>query len=264
MIDEKFSELVNLYLDKEISSEDLEILKAELESNSARKAEFQDRCRLHQAMRLAMGAPQSASSEPRRVRSKPSGRSRASSSPSSRRSSRKEFSGAASLKLDESSQGSNFPRWIPALGLAACFAIGGLFLYPVFTDTIHVSQQPLEGISEAEIKAIQDPMSVVEDSDLKRFVINQRRVVRRNSSLAAELRLLGLHPEVMDAEEVELREVSLASTQPRDLTRRRIVLFNQLKEYTPLPEPAILETAEPKSRSSQWPSGFQVSLASFK
>lgn len=54
MSEEKFTELVNLYLDKEISERGLADLKAELLVNPQRKAAFQKRCRLHQAMRLAL------------------------------------------------------------------------------------------------------------------------------------------------------------------------------------------------------------------
>ncbi|MBT62474.1 MAG: hypothetical protein CML13_04600 [Puniceicoccaceae bacterium] len=54
MSEEKFTELVNLYLDKEISERGLADLKAELRVHPQRKAAFQERCRLHQAMRLAL------------------------------------------------------------------------------------------------------------------------------------------------------------------------------------------------------------------
>ena len=56
MTDEKFTELVNLYLDKEISDQGIAALKRELETNTERKAEFTERCRLHQAMRLGYGS----------------------------------------------------------------------------------------------------------------------------------------------------------------------------------------------------------------
>jgi len=54
MTEEKFTELVNLYLDKEISGEDLERMKAEILANPDRERAFVERCRLHRAMRLAL------------------------------------------------------------------------------------------------------------------------------------------------------------------------------------------------------------------
>ena len=54
MTEAKFTELVNLYLDKEISENGLAELKVELAASAVRKAEFRERCRLHQAMRLAL------------------------------------------------------------------------------------------------------------------------------------------------------------------------------------------------------------------
>ena len=54
MTDERFRELVNLYLDKEIDSEEMELLQATISSDSARQREFVTSCRLHNAMRSAL------------------------------------------------------------------------------------------------------------------------------------------------------------------------------------------------------------------
>ena len=284
MTEQTFSELVNLYLDKEMSPEDLEALKAELQSNPERKDEFKERCRLHQAMRLAMREPQVSSRKGSAIRSSRLGGSTRSRSRSgsrqkqsaSKRSSRKVSNSDSLLKrsiqsgqrvtTNKQADPANvfhMPRWITGLGLAACLAMGGIFLYPVFTDTTHVSKQQLEGVTELELEAAADPLSAVDRSQLKRFASNQKREPRRSSSLAAELRLLGLHPGVMD-DDAELSEVSMASIQPRDVSHRRIEVFNQLKHYSPLPEPQILETPQTRRLTTQWPAGFQSSLASFK
>lgn len=274
MTEEKFSELVNLYLDKEISTEDLASLKAELSYNAERKVEFQERCRLNQAMRLAMGGA-SRSSYTRK--SSGSSSRRKSAAPTSRRSGTSMRSRAASSTSRRLSQSANssskivdtppvvhFPRWIQGVGLAACLAIGGMMLYPVFTDTTHVSKQTLEGIDEGELKEAADPLDLVNRSDLKRFATNHQRVPRRRTaSLAAELRLLGLHPEVME-QGATLSEISITSIQPRDVSRRRVILLNQMKEYSPIPKARILATAEPMAkRSKTWPAGFQTTLARF-
>ncbi|HAV12908.1 MAG TPA: hypothetical protein DCX06_05365 [Opitutae bacterium] len=281
MTEERFSELVNLYLDKEISAEDLDLLKAELAENSERKSEFQERCRLHQAMRLAMGAPtskrssrSSKSASSRRSRSQVASRGgirRSRATTGSTVNSRGQRSAASSRKAAKPSARadlvlpvSHFPRWILALGLAACLALGVVLLFPVFTDTTHISKQSLEGLDEDELKESVDPLDAVERSDLRRFVTIQESRNRRSASLAAELRLLGLHPEVMD-EEAALSEVSLASIQPRNNRERRLEMLNHLKEYTPIPEPRILHSSEARSeRSYTWPAGFKTSLANFK
>ena len=54
MTDEKFTELINSYLDKEISEDELNLLKKEIGTDSDRKRIFLERCRLHKAMSLAL------------------------------------------------------------------------------------------------------------------------------------------------------------------------------------------------------------------
>lgn len=234
MTDEKFSELVNLFLDQEISSSELETLKAELAANADRKAEFTERCRLHQAMRLALGVPVSFNTQRGSV-----------------------VRGAG----DNSRNGAPvaaFPRWILGAGLAASMAVGGVLFFRSNPDTTYTAKQNLEAVEEEEL------FEEVDRSDLKRFANTQQEAIQRAATLAAELRLLGLRPEVTSGE-LALEEVSFASIQPRDVRRRQIDIFNQLKDYSPIPEPVILESANPRpARSAIWPAGFKTSLATFK
>jgi len=53
MNEEVFEDLVNLYLDKEISPQQLEILRNELNSNHVRSETFRSYCRMHQASHFA-------------------------------------------------------------------------------------------------------------------------------------------------------------------------------------------------------------------
>ncbi|QXD26001.1 hypothetical protein F7C95_09005 [Opitutia bacterium ISCC 51] len=53
MTDDVFEDLVNLYLDKEISPAQLRILKEELLRNSDRRSTFESYCRMHQATHFA-------------------------------------------------------------------------------------------------------------------------------------------------------------------------------------------------------------------
>lgn len=254
MTDEKFSELVNLYLDKEISSSELETLKAELATNADRKADFAERCRLHQAMRMALGVPSSAKPARRRT------------SQSSTRSTRNVVNPSRKSvpATHQAAPVASFPRWVLGAGLAASMAVGGALLFPTFTDTTHASKQKLEGVEPEELIE-KDLFEAVDRSDLKRFASTQQEAIQRAATLAAELRLLGLRPDVTSGE-LALQEVSYASTQPRELLpRRRVVIFHQLKDYSPIPEPAILESADSEpARAAIWPSGFQTSLATFK
>ena len=53
MTDDVFEDLVNLYLDKEISPAQLRILREELDRNLERRATFESYCRMHQATHFA-------------------------------------------------------------------------------------------------------------------------------------------------------------------------------------------------------------------
>lgn len=229
MIDRKFSELVNLYLDKEISDADLVLLKTELSDNPDRKVELQEICRMHHAMRIALSGGDVEAYE----------------------------NEMAELLLSNS-RTIKFSRWICGSGLAAAMAVVGVLVFPMLSTTLQVAEQ-----STDELAGLEVPMFVIDQSDLRHS--GNVQVVRRRVviPLAAEMRLLGLHPEVI-TEENALSEVSFASTQPKDVTRRRVVLLNQLREYRPIPEPVILESGRAKrSGSLSWPAGFQTSLASY-
>jgi len=52
MKDPRFIELVNLYIDRQISAEETAELEAEIQRNPARRRAYQDYCRLHRATRL--------------------------------------------------------------------------------------------------------------------------------------------------------------------------------------------------------------------
>ncbi|MGB0258134.1 MAG: anti-sigma factor family protein [Coraliomargarita sp.] len=98
MTDQKFRELVNLYLDKEIDSDEMELLQAAISSDAARQREFDTSCRLHHAMRSAL-----------------------------------ETEVAGNEKACSVSR--NRVYWILGLGMAASFVLGGVLLRPVLTDS---------------------------------------------------------------------------------------------------------------------------------
>lgn len=272
MNEEKFSELVNLYLDKELSERGLAELKAELAVDAKRKAEFKERCRLHQAMRLALnpqtGKRRSASGRRRSKQSRRPSRATNVRSGSSRssRTSRSASKAAVSTRVDPNEEKhTTFPRWIMGSGLAACFIVGLILLPPVFRDTTSVASQPeLEGV-EADELVEEDPLDNIGRAELRRFAsIQEQRNANRRASLAAQLRLMGLRPE-LTPDEKQLRSISLAATQPAPNLRSNAQLLEDVQKITPMPAPQILRTesleGEPANR---WPGGFQSSLASFK
>lgn len=107
MTDEKFRELVNLYLDKEIDSAEMELLQATISSDAARQREFDTSCRLHYAMRSALET-EVASNEK-----------------------------ACSLSR-------NRTCWIVGLGMAASFVLGGVLLKPLLTDPSGLSEAEVQ------------------------------------------------------------------------------------------------------------------------
>ena len=271
MTEEKFTELVNLYLDKEISDCGLAELKAELAANAGRKAEFHERCRLHQAMRLALN-PQTTKRRSRAKRSRSElsarpGRSAAANPRASSRRASRSASEAPRATRVEADGGNHivFPRWILGSGLAACFLLGFVLLSPVFRDTTSVASQPsLEGV-EADELVVEDPLDNIGRAELRRFAsIQEQRNANRRASLAAQLRLMGLRPE-LTPEAKDLRSVSLAAIQPAAPSRSNADLLVEMQKITPIPTPQILRAeslgGEPALR---WPGGFQSSLASFK
>jgi len=270
MTEEKFTELVNLYLDKEISDSELAELKAELAANAERKAEFRERCRLHQAMRLALN-PQASSRRSTSGRTR-SSKSRRSSAASGARSDaprvrRRASSGAmVSTRVEAHEEThASFPRWILGSGLAACFVLGFVLLPPVFRDTTSVASQPaLEGV-EADELVEEDPLDNIGRAELRRFAsIQEQRAANRRASLAAQLRLMGLRPE-LTPEEKELRSVNLVATRPASPPRSNAELLDEVQKISPMPAPQILRADSMASESTaRWPGGFQSSLASFR
>jgi len=302
MTETKFTELVNLYLDKEISEQGLAELKAELVNNAERKAEFAERCRFHQAMRLALNpaaldsavakqrrssskrsSSSSSSSSSKRARASSSrssllnatspagsGRSRSSrsvptGSPRSSGSNRSTSSNRVS-RVDEFSQGAtHFPRWLMGAGLAACFALGFTLLKPVFRDTTAAASQPAFVGVDADELVEQDPLDTIGRADLRRFAaIQAQREANHRASIAAQLRLMGLRPEFTPTEK-QLRSVSVAAVHSPQPIRNDAELLAGLQKLTAMPAQQILRAESLQAEPAiGWPGGFHSSLASFK
>lgn len=266
MTETKFTELVNLYLDKEISQKELSELKAELARDPKRKAEFAERCRLHQAMRIALD-PQAAQRcrSRRRSRSSTRARQRHSERSGARSSRAKDFKAVdLNTRIDDrvevAQQAQGAPRWFLGTGLAASLLVGVM----VLPMALQEETEEDSGFAAEELVE-KDPLDEIGRSELRRFAsIQEQRAENQRASLAAKFRLMGLQPELTPREK-ELRTVSLAAIQPKSTQPSHAELLEKVKNMTPIPEPRIL-SQDPGAFESvpSWPSGFQTSLATFR
>jgi len=252
MTDDRFKELVNLYLDKEISVDDLEHLKQELASNPDRKKVFVERCRLHQAMRIALDTDGSGRSN----RSTLSGR-------------RRRSQGATKMsRLEEQVRSRKtvpFPRWVLGTGVMASLLVALLLLTGVFRGGRVYSGIPERvGISESpSTSQAHDPLEVIRQSDLRRFATAQeQRGMKMHASLVAQMRLLGLRPE-HTPEDKQLQEVNMAAIQPREQSISQAELFQRIQRLKAMPDPQVLNTEA--VGSSVWADSLDgFSLVSFE
>lgn len=245
MTEEKFTELVNLYLDKEISQTELSDLKAELARNSKRKEEFTERCRLHQAMRMAL--------DPESVKRGHSGQRSQGVRPVA-------LNTRVDERVDVVHQGAGIPRWILGSGLAASLLVGFFVVPMAFQD----ESGEVAGV-DAEELVESDPLDEIGRRELIRFAnIQEQRTENRRASLAAKFRLMGLQPELTPREK-RLRTVSLAALEPKSSQPSQAELLEQMKNFSPIPKPRILShDSSMMDNTPEWPVGFQASLATFK
>lgn len=273
MTEERFTELVNLYLDKEISERGLRELRAELSSNAERKAEFRERCQLHQAMRLALDPKVGGKGRRRRLSSSEKGarpatrvtheasRGKRRGEKRSGRSSRAHLTRPGDSEAEKTVE---FQRWVLGTGLAASFALGFVLLAPMMRDVAPTGDLLSFGGGEIEQPKQEDPLDSVGRSEIRRFAnVQEQRSMNQRASIAAELRLLGLRPEVTPRDK-ELHQIDLAAVQIQDTERDPVRLLQDIQAIESMPAPRILrlefESDEPVTR---WPSGFESSLASF-
>ena len=239
MTDERFSELVDLYLDKEISADELKLLKAELASNPNRMRAFSERCRLHQAMRLALDPE---------------------------RSNYLHFScseGSDAGRRLRKPEVALFTRWVLGSGVAASVLVALILLPAVMRDTTDASaQRDLVVVADTELPQ-SDPLDMIGKSELRRFAnTQQQRAVETHASLVSQMRLLGLRPELTPRDK-DLREVSLATVQEVERSVSQAELFQRLQGLRAIPEQELLRLDEVPAAPVSWPGNFQSSLVSF-
>lgn len=253
MTDEKFTELVNLYFDKEISAEGLRRLKAEIAACPERKRAFAERCRLDKAMRLAF-APRGQGS--RRTSTRRRFKSRSASAVTRRphfEASARSFSG----------RGASLPRWVLGSGLVASLVVAAILLTPVFRDTVAPGAQPaLVGLDREEL---QDPLASLSNSELRRYAAAQEQAKgQSHASLVAQMRLMGLRPE-LTPQNKELREVGLPAHYEPKHQVSQAELFQRIQAQRAIPEPSLLRYQEVEQQfMPNWPEGFQSAPVRFE
>lgn len=271
MNEEDFSELVNLYLDKEITERGLAQLKCELAANVERKDEFAEHCRMHQAMLLALN-PQPAR---RRFKFWRSGSNSSFRSSRSSEQGLRTFSNMSPQVESFSTRETNsnhsahdvttFPRWIMGTAFAASLALGFALLMPIFLDTSAESSQIALDDMEAEALVQADLLDLIGQRELRRFTnLQSQREANQQASLAAQLRLMGLSPEFTPNEN-QLRSISMAASQRPEVFREHAELLAEIQKISAMPPPQILRVESMQSEpTAPWSGGFKSSLASFK
>ena len=271
MTEDKFTELVNLYLDKEISECGLAQLKSELAANAERKDDFVECCRMCQAMRMALN-----SQSPKRSyeiwRNGSNGSSR--SSRSKQRGQRIFFNTsrrADSFSTHETSTNhfshkvTTFPRWIMCTGFAASLALSFALFMPVFRETPAMSSQTTHKGVEVEDLFEDDLLDRIGHQEIRSFAnVQAQRKANQQASLATQLRLLGLSLELTPKKK-QLRPFSAAAALRPEEVRDYAELLMEVQEMSAMPPPQILRVESMQSESAaSWSGGFQSSLASFK
>ncbi|GEM_PF-472284 len=223
MKESKFTELVNLYFDQEISSVEIKLLREVLAVCPVRKADFESRYRLHQAMRIAV-APEALKAAEFRI-----------------------------LAAKNISQVSRLTALILGFGITACVSAVFILLRPVIQEV-------------SSVAAIGEQTEMLQ-SDMKRFATNSGLDGARRGSLASQLRLVGLTPELVPLEP-QLSSLDLEALLQREAQRQLAIdRINRYRAYSVIPEQQFLEPLQQPARDlppqQRWPAGFQNSLASF-
>ena len=223
MKESKFTELVNLYFDQEISSVEIELLREELAVCPARKAEFESRYRLHQAMRIAV-APEALEVAEFRV-----------------------------LAAKKTSQASRLTAWLLGFGIATCMTTAFVLLRPVIREASSVaSVGELTEMLQSDMKrfaATQDTAGSRRGS-----LASQLRLMGLTPGLAP------LEPQLssVDVEALLQRETRRQREIDRINQYQAYSAIPEQRLFQPLPQAA--RELQPQQR---WPAGFQSSLASF-
>lgn len=263
MTEDVFTDLVNLYLDQEISEEDLQRLRAELAANPERKKRFLERRCLHNATCLAL-KPRAGQGPEDRRQDLPRPQSALGERFRGYRSNRRQVKRPAKARMAHPDSG-QLPRWVLGTGVAASLLIASVLFTPVVRDS-------LSGLWGSGLVRFQAPERLIEDdlpaevhtSDLERYRKVQAKANQPRSSLVAQMRLLGLRPELTPVDK-KMRSVDAPSLERGQNGISRAEHLTKLQKMKPIPEPKLLrsEVIQPEPRSNWGRGGFDVHLVGY-
>jgi len=223
MNDAKFTELVNLYFDREISSDDFEWLQQELAANPARKREFEARFRLHQAMRMAVA------------------------------SEAEQVAKFRELGAHKASQASRLTALVFGSGLAACAAVGFILFNPVIRESDAVATaDEVTGLERSDMQRF--AATQMSPESRRGSLASHLRLLGLTPSMApADRQLSGVDHEALRQREARRQYEIDRINQFKDFSAMpEPRLFESLNDDS-------VRAAQPQ----RWPAGFKSSLASF-
>ena len=223
MNESKFTELVNLYFDQEISSIEIELLREELAASPARKSEFEARYHLHQAMRMAV-APQAL-----------------------------EVAQFRELTAKKTTRASHLTIWVLGSGVAACVSVGFVLLRPVIRESSSVVA--VEEFTEMARSDMDRYAATQGTGETRRgSLTSQLRLMGLTPEMAPVERQLSS----VDVEALRQREARRQHEIDRMNQYKAYSAMPEAQLFESLEHPVVRESQAPR-----WPSGFQSSLASF-
>lgn len=203
MTEETFEELVNLYLDGEISAHDRELLRREVGRNAARRRAFEERRRLHLAMRAAL-SPDSAEIG---------------------------TTGGESGDTGDAGAGRGFSLPVAAaagFGLAACLAVALIWVGSALSLT--PPGDGFAGNGTDDELFLRDGNAPLVERMLSGVRASNGSADDSAVSLAARLRLAGLDPEMNPGGGPRMRRVDLSRMRAERASRpesRKVDFFTQ-------------------------------------
>ena len=223
MTEAKFTELVNLYFDREISSAEVELLREELVACPSRKCEFEARHRLHQAMRLAV-APEAL-----------------------------EVAQFRELTVKKTIRASRLTVWVLGAGVAACVSVACVLLRPVIEESVSIaSAEEVTDLARSDMERF----AATQGSTASRrgSLTSHLRLMGLTPEMAPVERQLSR----VDVEALRQREARRQYEIDRINQYKAYSAMPEQRLFESLERPVVRE-----SQTQRWPAGFQSSLASF-
>ena len=223
MKESKFTELVNLYFDREISSVEIELLREELAVCPARKTELESRYQLHRAMCVAV-APEALKVAEFRV-----------------------------LAAKKTARASRLMAWLLGCGIAASVGAAFVLLNPVIREASSVaSAEEQTEILQTDMKRFAATQGTAESR--RGSLASQLRLIGLTPALAP------LEPQLstVDVEALLQREARRQHQIDRINQYQAYSVLPEQRLFEPLPQSDW--ESQPQQ---QWPAGFLSSLAGF-